>query len=159
MTIVIVRLRPQSAFRSLEPTQWCLLRSGLENPNKADCAVLPDCSWENMFKKTNQTKQQKNSQIYVKAWPWLEGCYTIKLNCYYGLCIRQKLSHSRSPACPSGWQDACQLHQDTAQPHQFSIALLLMFPASPRGLMHYTQGICTGCLGSGSKQVLTYILT
>lgn len=57
------------------------------------------------------------------------------------------------------WHLGWQLHLDPAQPCQFSMVLPLTFPASLRGLMHYTRGRCTGCLGSGSKQDLTHVLT
>lgn len=95
MTIVIFWLkRPENSdFQSLCPIQWRLLRSGLENRNKAECRVLPDCSSENILKKK---KRQKTSQIYVKAWSWLQGGYAIKLNRYYGLRMWQKLPHSSS---------------------------------------------------------------
>lgn len=63
------------------------------------------------------------------------------------------------PCMALGLQDACQLHLDAAQPRECSMALPLMFPASPRGLMHDTRGRCTDCLRSGTKQGLTYILT
>lgn len=52
-------------------------------------------------------------------------------------------------------QDTRQLRWDTAQP--LSHGIPTKFPASPQGLMHHTQGSCTGCLGSALS--LAYILT